>query len=77
LKDLETELLQLDIEGVSQLFREQENFIKFHSDINSLLNLYIDRKFVVKNKELRKLKESYYVELAKEKIKVNFFILKF
>ncbi len=69
--DLRDELLNLDIEGLSKLLRDQDYFMQFHKDTKNILKLYSNKIFKVTNRELKKLKESYLIELAKGKIKVR------
>ena len=43
----------------------------FHKDVRNILKLYTNKTFKVTNKELRKLKEAYLIELAKDKLNVK------
>ncbi len=60
------------MEGVSNFLRNSSNCTKYHSNKFNVVILY--EKFKVINKELRKLRENYYIDLARDKIAVNFFI---
>jgi len=51
--------------------RDQEYFMGFHKDVRNILKLYTNKTFKVTNKELRKLKEAYLIELAKDKLNVK------
>jgi hypothetical protein len=66
--ELKEELLKRDLEGISVLIKNEvakEN--KYHQNYNYSFSLYKD-KFKVRNKQLRILKEEYYIMLAKKKL---------
>ena len=66
--ELKDELIKRDMEGISVLIKNdigKEN--KYHLNYNYSFKLYKD-KFKVRNKQLRILKEEYYIELAKKKL---------
>jgi hypothetical protein len=62
-------LITLDMEGISDLLRN--NPIQYHKDKFNIVILY--EKFKVRNRELKKLRENYYIDLAKDKLAVKFF----
>ena len=69
--ELKDELIKRDMEGISVLIKNdigKED--KYHLNYNYSYKLYKD-KFKVKNKQLRILKEEYYIDLAKKKLKQN------
>ena len=71
LYELKDELVKRDLEGISVLIKNdigKEN--KYHLDYNYSFKLYKD-KFKVRNKQLRILKEEYYIILAKKKLDVT------
>ncbi len=59
-------MINLDLEGVSDLLRGDH--MQFHGGKLNIAILY--EKFKVSNKDLRKLREGYYIDLAKEKLTV-------
>ena len=66
--ELKDELIKRDMEGISVLIKNdigKEN--KYHLNYNYSFKLYKD-KFKVRNKQLRILKEEYYIDLAKKKL---------
>ena len=66
--ELKNELIKRDMEGISVLIKNdigKED--KYHINYNTSFKLYKD-KFKVKNKQLRILKEEYYIMLAKKKL---------
>lgn len=66
--ELKDELIKRDMEGISVLIKNdigKED--KFHLNYNYSFGLYKD-KFKVSNKQLRILKEEYYIILAKNKL---------
>ena len=66
--ELKDELVKRDMEGISVLIKNdigKED--KYHVNYNYSFKLYKD-KFKVKNKQLRILKEEYYISLAKKKL---------
>ena len=66
--ELKEEILKRDLEGISVLIKEEvfkKN--KYHNNYNYSFGLYKD-KFKVRNKQLRILKEEYYINLAKKKL---------
>lgn len=66
--ELKDELLKRDLEGISVLIKnEVAKKNKYHQNYNYSLSLYKD-KFKVKNKQLRILKDEYYINLAKTKL---------
>ena len=69
--ELKDELIKRDMEGISVLIKNdigKED--KYHLNYNYSYKLYKD-KFKVKNKQLRILKEEYYIDLAKKKLEQN------
>ena len=68
LYELKDELVKRDMEGISVLIKNDiGKGNKYHLNYNYSFGLYKD-KFKVKNKQLRILKEEYYINLAKEKL---------
>ena len=66
--ELKDELLKRDLEGISVLIKnEVAKKNKYHQNYNYSFSLYKD-KFKVKNKQLRILKDEYYINLAKTKL---------
>ena len=66
--ELKEELLKRDLEGISVLIKnEVAKKNKYHNNYNYSFSLYKD-KFKVRNKQLRILKEEYYINLAKKKL---------
>ena len=65
-------LITLDMEGVSDFLRNSTKS-NLHSEKLNILILY--EKFKVTNKELKKLRENYYMDLAKEKLAVKITII--
>ena len=66
--ELKEELLKRDLEGISVLIKtEVAKKNKYHQNYNYSFSLYKD-KFKVRNKQLRILKEEYYITLAKNKL---------
>ena len=66
--ELKDELIKRDMEGISVLIKNdigKED--KYHLNYNYSFKLYKD-KFKVKNKQLRILKEEYYINSAKKKL---------
>ena len=66
--ELKDELIKKDMEGISVLIKNdigKEN--KYHLNYNYSFQLYKE-KFKVSNKQLRILKDEYYIILAKEKL---------
>ena len=66
--ELKDELIKRDMEGISVLIKNdigKED--KFHLNYNYSFGLYKD-KFKVSNKQLRILKDEYYIILAKDKL---------
>jgi hypothetical protein len=69
--ELKDELIKRDMEGISVLIKNdigREN--KYHDNYNYSFKLYKD-KFQVSNKQLRILKEEYYIILAKKKLELT------
>ena len=69
--ELKDELIKRDMEGISVLIKNdigKEN--KYHDNYNYSFKLYKD-KFQVSNKQLRILKEEYYIILAKKKLELT------
>ena len=69
--ELKDELIKRDMEGISVLIKNdigKED--KYHINYNNSFKLYKD-KFKVKNKQLRILKEEYYIILAKKKLDIT------
>ena len=67
--ELKDELVKRDMEGISVLIKNdigKED--KFHLNYNYSFKLYKD-EFKVSNKQLRILKDEYYINLAKDKLK--------
>ena len=66
--ELKEELIKRDLEGISVLIKnEVAKKNKYHNNYNYSFSLYKD-KFKVRNKQLRILKEEYYINLAKKKL---------
>ena len=66
--ELKDELIKRDLEGISVLIKnEVAKKNKYHQNYNYSFSLYKD-KFKVKNKQLRILKDEYYIKLAKTKL---------
>ena len=66
--ELKDELIKRDLEGISVLIKnEVAKKNKYHQNYNYSFSLYKD-KFKVKNKQLRILKDEYYINLAKTKL---------
>ena len=66
--ELKEELVKRDLEGISILIKnEVAKKDKYHNNFNYSFRLYKD-KFKVRNKQLRILKEEYYIILAKKKL---------
>ena len=66
--ELKEELSKRDLEGISVLIKtEVAKLNKYHQNYNYSFSLYKD-KFKVRNKQLRILKEEYYILLAKNKL---------
>ena len=66
--ELKHELVKRDLEGISVLIKDEvAKKHKYHQNYNYSFSLYKD-KFKVKNKQLRILKEEYYINLAKKKL---------
>ena len=69
--ELKDELVKRDIEGISVLIKDEvAKKHKYHQNYNYSFSLYKD-KFKVKNKQLRILKEEYYINLAKKKLDIT------
>jgi hypothetical protein len=69
LSDLSKELVRIDLEGLSAILRG--NYMYHHKTIAEMLKIYFSDKFKVSNKSLLKLREDYYVESTREKLKVS------
>lgn len=66
--ELKDELVKRDLEGISVLIKEEiAKKNKYHNNFNFSFGLY-KNKFKVRNKQLRILKEEYYIILAKKKL---------
>ena len=66
--ELKEELSKRDLEGISILIKDEvAKKSKYHCNYNYSFNLYKD-KFKVSNKQLRVLKDEYYINLAKKKL---------
>jgi hypothetical protein len=66
LSEIQNKLVKMEIEDVSLFIREE--YINYHQNTNIFINTYSSNKFKVTNKEMKQLKDSYYVTLAKEKL---------
>ncbi len=75
LNDMKKEMMNMDLDGVALLIKNNENKKLYHGDIKQLLSNYSNEKFKVKNQELKKLRDDYYIELAKEKLLVSLIII--
>jgi hypothetical protein len=56
----------MEIEDVSLFIREE--YINYHQNTTNYISTYCSNKFKVTNKEMKQLKDSYYITLAKEKL---------
>lgn len=66
--ELKEELVKRDLEGISVLIKEEiAKKNRYHNNYNYSFSLY-KNKFKVRNKQLRILKEEYYINLAKDKL---------
>ena len=63
--DLADELVKCDLVGISNLTKESD--LKYHKNLKRSYDLYT-RKFKIKNSELKKLRDEYYINLATEKL---------
>lgn len=68
LYDLQSELIKHDMEGISNLVKD--NYMHYHLNWNRSNYLYTF-VFKVTKKELKELHEAYFIELAKEKLASN------
>ena len=69
--ELKEELAKRDLEGVSVLIKDEvAKKSKYHCNYNYSFSLYKD-KFKVSNKQLRILKDEYYIILAKKKLDIT------
>ncbi len=48
----------------------REEYLNYHKDIKEYIKIYNSKKFRITNKEMKKLKDTYYINLAKDKIAV-------
>jgi hypothetical protein len=63
--ELKDKLLKCDLAGLSSLLKEDT--INYHNNYMRSFNLY-KRKFKVTNKELKRLRNEYFIDLAKKKL---------
>jgi hypothetical protein len=68
--EIQNDVVKMELTDLSAFTRE--GFRNYHQDIKNITKVYCSKRFKVTNKELRSLKESYYINLAKEKLNVNF-----
>jgi DNA-binding NtrC family response regulator len=58
----------MEVHDLSNFIRE--GFRERHQDIKYIAEHYCSKKFKVTNKELKRLKDEYYINLAKDKLNV-------
>ncbi len=56
----------MEIEDVSLFIRE--DYINYHQNTKNYVDTYCTKQFKITNKEMKQLKDSYYITLAKEKL---------
>ena len=69
LQDLQSVLLNIDLESLSDFLRS--DYLNYHKNNRLLYKHYLE--FKVTNKDLKIIRDKYYVDLAKEKLSVNIF----
>jgi hypothetical protein len=57
----------MDIEQISKMLRDES--CNYHKNLSKLFEIYLQKKFIVTNRELKRLRENYYIDLAKHKLK--------
>lgn len=57
----------MDIEDISKLLREELG--SYHKNMTLLFEMYSQKKLLVTNRELKRLRDNYYIDLAKNKLK--------
>jgi len=57
----------MGIEEISIMLRDES--CSYHKNMSQLFELYSQKKFIVTNRELKRLRDNYYIDLAKNKLK--------
>jgi hypothetical protein len=63
----------MELQDLSTFTRE--GYRNYHQSIRNITKQYTSKRFKVTNKELKKLKDSYYIGLAKDKLSVNLLLI--